>query len=341
MSARVKVAVAGAGYFARFHHDGWARLADAELVGVADLDLAKAEAAAAAHPGVRPFADVARMLDETGAELLDIATPPASHLALVELAAARRLPAICQKPLAATYAEALKVTEAAEAAGTLLVAHENFRFQPWWREAKRLIAEGRLGRLHGVAFRLRPGDGQGPRAYLDRQPYFQTMPRFLVHETAIHFIDVFRFLMGEVQAAFADLRRLNPAVAGEDAGLFILRHEAAERSLFDGNRLNEHQAENMRLTMGEGWLEGEAGVLRLDGAGRLWWKPHGEAEAEHAYDWQARGFAGDSVRLLQAHVLDHLRSGAPLENAARAWLRNLEVEEALYASARLGRWVEP
>jgi predicted dehydrogenase len=167
------------------------------------------------------------------------------------------------------------------------------------------------------------------------------MPRFLVHETAIHFIDVFRFLMGEVEAVFADLRRLNPAIAGEDAGLFVLRHEGGGRSLFDGNRLNEHVAENMRLTMGEGWLEGDAGVLRLDGAGRLWWKPHGGPEAAHAYAWQTHGFAGDSVRLLQAHVLAHLLRGAPLENDARAWLRNVEIEEAVYASAQLGRWVEP
>ena len=35
-------------------------------------------------------------------------------------------------------------------------------------------------------------------AYLERQPYFQTMPRFLVHETAIHLVDVFRFLLGEI-----------------------------------------------------------------------------------------------------------------------------------------------
>ena len=54
-----------------------------------------------------------------------------------------------------------------------LVVHENFRFQPWYREAKRLVDAGMLGALHAVAFRLRPGDGQGPRAYLDRQPYFQ------------------------------------------------------------------------------------------------------------------------------------------------------------------------
>jgi len=336
----LKVAVAGAGYFARFHHDGWARLPGAELVGIADLDLAKAEAAAAPL-GARAFDSVERMLDETGAALLDIATPPQSHLALVRLAASRRLPAICQKPLAPTYAEACELVETAEAAGSLLVAHENFRFQPWWREARRLIGGGRLGRLHGAAFRLRPGDGQGPRAYLDRQPYFQTMPRLLVHETAIHFIDVFRFLFGEVEAVFADLRRLNPALAGEDAGMFLLRHEGAERSLFDGNRLNEHVAQDMRLTMGEGWLEGEGGVLRLDGAGRLWWKPHGGPEAGHAYGWEARGFAGDSVRSLQAHVLAHLRHGAPLENSGRDWLRNAEVEEAIYASAALGRWVEP
>jgi D-apiose dehydrogenase len=268
MSGRLKVAVAGAGYFARFHHDGWARLPEAELVGIADLDLEKARAAAAAVPGARAFDSVERMLDETGAELLDIATPPQSHAALARIAAARRLPAICQKPLAPTYAEAVDLVEAAEAAGILLVAHENFRFQPWWREARRLLDDGRFGRLHGVAFRLRPGDGQGPSAYLDRQPYFQTMPRLLVHETAIHFIDVFRFLLGEVEAAFADLRRLNPAIAGEDAGMFILRHAGAARSLFDGNRLNEHVAENMRLTMGESWLEGEGGVLRLDGFGR-------------------------------------------------------------------------
>ena len=44
------------------------------------------------------------------------------------------------------------------------------------------------------------------------------MPRFLIHETAIHLVDVFRFLMGEVAGVFARLKRFNPAVAGEDAG---------------------------------------------------------------------------------------------------------------------------
>ena len=68
----------------------------------------------------------------------------------------------------------------ARARGTPLIVHEDFRFQPWYREAKRLLAAGVLGEPHSIAFRLRPGDGQGPDAYLDRQPFFQRVERFLI-----------------------------------------------------------------------------------------------------------------------------------------------------------------
>ena len=339
MTKALRVAVIGAGYFARFHHDAWSRLPAAELVAIADLDGGKARAAASDY-GAQGFSNHGEMLDTVQPDLVDIATPPASHLQLVRAAANRGLPAICQKPLAPTYDEAVAVVEAAENVGSLLVVHENFRFQPWFREMRRLIAEGHLGDLHSVAFRLRPGDGQGPNAYLDRQPYFQQMQRFLVHETAIHFIDTFRYLLGEVAGVTARLRRLNPSIAGEDAGLIMFDFAAGPTGLFDGNRLNDHVAGNTRLTMGEMWLEGSGGVLRLDGNGRLWWKPHGEAETAHDYAWTNEGFAGDSVLALQAHVLAHLRDGAALENSARDYLRNLQIEEAIYQSSEMRRHVK-
>jgi predicted dehydrogenase len=218
--------------------------------------------------------------------------------------------------------------------------HENFRFQPWYRHAKALLGAGRLGQPHAIAFRLRPGDGQGPAAYLDRQPYFQKMPRFLIHETGIHFIDVFRFLLGEVTAVTARLRRLNPAIAGEDAGHVIFEFESGASGIFDGNRLNDHAAENGRLTMGEMWLEGSEGVLRLDGDGGLWFKPQGQTERAEPYPWQNRGFAGDSVHALIRHVADHLRHDTPVENTGRDYLRNIEIEEAIYQSHETGRRIE-
>jgi predicted dehydrogenase len=329
----------GAGYFSRFHHDAWQRLERAEVLAVCDTDRRKAEAMAKAFGAPRTFDDAAAMLDACKPDLVDLVTPPATHASLVGLAASRGIDAICQKPLAPTLEEACALVEQAREAGIRLIVHENFRFQPWYREALRLLRAGTLGVPHSIAFRLRPGDGQGPDAYLARQPYFQKMERFLVHETAIHFIDTFRFLLGEVDAVFAWLRRLNPAIAGEDAGYMLFRFASGAAGLFDGNRLNEHVSDDPRRTMGEMWLEGSEGVLRLDGRGRLWLKPHGGDEREHPYAFADRGFGGDCVYRLQRHVLEHLQGGAPLENDAASYLRNIEIEEAVYRSAQDGRWI--
>jgi predicted dehydrogenase len=329
---RVRVAGVGAGYFSQFHLAGWRALASrADLVGWCDRQPDKVH-------GLRAFDSVEKMLDSVAADVLDIVTPPETHLGLVRAAAERRMPVICQKPLAPTYAEALDLVETAERAGIALVVHENFRWQPWYREARRLIDSGFLGKPHSVAFRLRPGDGQGPRAYLERQAYFQKMPRFLVHETAIHWIDTFRFLLGDIGAVFAALRRLNPVIAGEDAGYIVFEFASGATGLFDGNRLNDHVASNPRRTMGEMWLEGSAGVLRLDGEARLWWKPHQAPELEHRYE---RGpedsFGGGACRALQAHVLDFLLEKTVLENRGRDYLANLRVQEAVYRSNEEGR----
>jgi predicted dehydrogenase len=335
-----RVAIVGCGYFAAFHHEAWARMPGVEVVAVCDIDIAKAEAARAAHhPNARVFDDVERMFGDSGPTLVDIVTPPPTHRPLVALAGKAGIDVICQKPLAPELEEAYRLLDDAEAAGIRLAVHENFRFQPWHREAKRLIEAGHFGPLHSVAFRLRPGDGQGRDAYLGRQPYFPTMERFLVHETAVHMIDTFRMLMGEVTDVYADLRRINPAIAGEDAGYILLNFENGTTAAFDGNRLNDHVAENTRLTMGEMWLEGETGVLRLDGDGGLHWKPHGGAENPHAYDWENRGFAGDCVYATNAHIVDAWRRSATPETEGDEYIINMELVEAVYRSNAAGkRW---
>jgi predicted dehydrogenase len=336
----LKVAVVGSGYFSQFHFDAWRRLPGARLVAVCSLEPASLVEAAARHLIPRQFAEVGQMLDAVQPDLLDIVTPPAAHLAVLAAAAERGVDLICQKPLGGDLASARAMVRRAEEAGITLAVHENFRFMPWYREARRLIEAGALGRLLNLGFRLRPGDGQGPRAYLERQPYFQEMPRFLIHETAIHLIDVFRYLCGEVAAVFAHLRRLNPAIRGEDAGHVLFDFASGAAGLFDGNRLTGFAAANPRLTMGEMWLEGEAATLRLDGDGRLFLQPYRGAEREHAYAWQNQGYGGDCLLALQRHVLAHLAHGAPLENAGRTYLRNLEIEEAIYRSAAIGRWAQ-
>ncbi|HEX2541725.1 MAG TPA: Gfo/Idh/MocA family oxidoreductase [Caldimonas sp.] len=333
----LRVAGVGAGYFSRFHLEGWRELADAEVVAWCDTDRSRADALAADFAIPRVFTTVDAMLDEVRPDLLDVVTPPPSHAALVALAHGRGIPVICQKPLTPSWGESVALAEAVAESGTLCVVHENFRFQPWYREARRFIDDGRLGTPHSVAFRLRPGDGQGPRAYLDRQPYFQQMPRLLVVETAIHWIDTFRFLLGEVEAITARLRRLNPAIAGEDAAYLLIEFRDGPTGLFDGNRLNDHVADDPRRTMGEMWLEGSAGVLRLDGQARLFWKPHQAPEREHAYDRGPATFGGGCCGALQRHVAAHLLHGTPVENTVADYLANLRIQEAAYESHARGQ----
>jgi predicted dehydrogenase len=331
---RLRVAAIGAGYFSQFHYDAWTRIDEVELVGLCDLDPARAADTATRWKVARSFTDASEMLDALKPDLLDIITPPDAHLALIGLAAARQVDAICQKTFCRSLAEAEQAVEIAAAAGILLVVHENFRFQPWYAEIKRTLDSGSLGEVYQATFRLRPGDGQGADAYLNRQPYFQKMERFLVRETAIHFVDTFRFLFGEVADVFAELRRLNPAIAGEDAGIVIFRHRNGVRAVFDGNRLVDHPARNHRLTMGEMIVEGERAVLRLDGDGNLFTRAlHSNAWQPVAFEKSDAGFGGDSVYRLQRHVIDHLQGRGPIMNTAKDYIANLTVEEAIYRSA--------
>ena len=342
MPDKLRVATVGAGYFSQFQYEAWTRMDDVDLVAVCNRTRENGRTIADTYGIPEVFTDFGRMLSETQPDLVDIITPPVTHLDYIREAAGRRVAMICQKPFCSTLAEAEAAVEAAAATETPLIIHENFRFQPWYGETRRRLDAGDLGEPYQVTFRLRPGDGQGPEAYLSRQPYFQAMERFLVHETAIHLIDTFRYLMGEVEAVYARLRRLNPVIAGEDAGLIVFDFAAGTRGLFDGNRLVDHPAANRRLTMGEMLVEGSDAVLRLDGDGRLYRRRHGaNDETEVSYEWENRGFGGDCVYLLQRHAVDFLRGSGSVMNTGADYLRNLRIEEAVYESDRTGTRIRP
>lgn len=328
----LKVATVGTGYFSQFHYDAWQRCDEVELVGVADLDGERAEEVAAQHDA-QSFTDVREMLDAVRPDLLDIITPPQTHLPLIQLAAERDINVVCQKPFCGDLETARQAVDLGETAAIDITVHENFRFQPWYRVIKEQLDSGLLGDVYQVTFRLRPGDGQGPDAYLERQPYFQKMERFLVHETAIHYVDVFRYLMGEVKTVQADLTKINPVIAGEDACLITLGFENGSRGLIDGNRLADHQAQNLRRTMGEMCIEGSDGTLELNGDAAISFRAHGSTETtEIDYRWREHGFGADCVYHFTRHLVDHYVHGKSIQNDARSYLMNLHLEELIYAS---------
>jgi len=328
----IQVACVGAGYFSQFHYESWSRMPRAVPVASCNRDIEKAKAT-----GLPAYQDLARMLETERPDLLDIILPPIAQADAIRTALRCGLKwIICQKPFCRSLDEAEDVIAQADAANATIVIHENFRFQPWYRAIKTAMAQGQIGTPLQATFRLRPGDGQGPRAYLDRQPYFQELPRFLVHETAVHFVDTFRFLFGSPSAVYADLRKVNPVLAGEDAGYILLDHPNGVKAMFDGNRCLDHSAENLRQTMGEALIEGTEGVLTLYGEGSVERRGFGKQERQQILPPSTHdGFGGDCA--LQSHVISGLLNGTPLENTAPDYLDVIRIEETIYRSAAEGR----
>ena len=320
--APLNVVVVGLGYFSQFHMRAWAANSHVRLAAVCDVNSDRATSVGNAFQ-TQAFTDISEMLETTDAQIVDIVAPPSAHAELVRASLAPDRVIICQKPFCKSIAQAEAVIADADKAGTQIVVHENFRFQPWYREIKDFLDEEKMGTVWQARFALRPGDGRGADAYLSRQPAFQTMPRLLIQETAVHFFDLFRWLFGDVKSIYCEIRRLNFILEGEDAGFVLMEHEAGTRSIFDGNRLADQVTNDPRRTMGIMDIEGDTGTLSLDSNGRLWLRKFGEQTPTLlplTRPMDASSFGGGCVAALIDHVVDATLSGQTPENLAREYL---------------------
>jgi len=213
------------------------------------------------------------------------------------------------------------------------MVHENWRWQPWYRKIKELQQARAIGEFTHIHVLTRMGDGWGERAYLDRQPFFRQYPRLLIYETGVHFIDTFRFLLGEVRHVYAHTRRLNPVIRGEDSAQLFLTFESGATALWDANRYNEPELADPRFTFGEIRADGTTGHITMDGESNMRIKRLGEPATEIEYFRERRNFAGDCVYALQRHFVECMRTGRQFESSGEDYLQTIKVVFAAYASA--------
>src|SRR5579883_607554 len=222
----LRAALIGAGHISAQHAPAWVATPDATLVAVCDVDRARAEnrrdqLASLGHADVAIYTDVDDLLANTNLDCVDLATRPDTHRGLIERASEAGVHVLCQKPLAASVAEASAMVETCRRASVRFMVNEMWRFLPWFRDLGRLLSEGAIGPAHYPRVvgphrplrRARPVD--------DGQPYFADMPRLIVYEMYIHWIDCARFLLGEIESVYARAGRVNPAIVGEDWAVVV------------------------------------------------------------------------------------------------------------------------
>jgi predicted dehydrogenase/nucleoside-diphosphate-sugar epimerase len=143
-----RAGLVGAGLISDHHLGALRDLPDVELVGVCDLDLARAEAKAAAW-GTRAFPTLEALV-AAGANVIHVLTPPRSHAAIAIEALERGCHVLVEKPLAESPEDARPIDEVAAAKGLTATVDHSLLYDPQVSRALEQVRSGALGDVVGV-----------------------------------------------------------------------------------------------------------------------------------------------------------------------------------------------
>ena len=130
---------------------GLRRAARSEVVAIASRDAAAARRVAGELAIPRAHGSYEALLADPEVDAVYIPLPNHLHAAWTIAAAGAGKHVLCEKPLAMTAADAGRMVAACDEAGVVLMEAFMYRHHPTWVAARRLLAEGRIGRLVAVS----------------------------------------------------------------------------------------------------------------------------------------------------------------------------------------------
>ncbi|MGA5898474.1 Gfo/Idh/MocA family protein [Streptomyces venetus] len=287
----LRVGMVGYAFMGAAHSQGWrtaGRVFDLPLNPVQAVicgrDADAVQAAADRHGWASTETDWRALVERDDVDLVDICTPGDSHaeIALAALAAGKHV--LCEKPLANTVEEATSMTRAAEEAyrrGQLAMVGFNYRRVPATAQARRMVAEGRLGRLRHVRVTYLQDwlvDPQFPLTWRLRKDQAGSGS---LGDLGAHIVDLAQYLVGERLAGVSALTetfvRERPLPTGatsglstvssagtgqvtvDDAALFTARFPSGALASFEATRYATGRKNALRIE-----LNGERGSLAFD-----------------------------------------------------------------------------
>lgn len=144
MSA-LRVAVVGVGHLGRHHARIMASLPGVTLVGVVDINAARAQETGAQY-STGAFTDAREVLDRVDA--VSVAVPTENHLAVARPFLERGIAVLVEKPIARSVQEAEALIDAARRGGAVLAAGHTERYNPAVQAALPLVTTPKFVEVH-------------------------------------------------------------------------------------------------------------------------------------------------------------------------------------------------
>jgi predicted dehydrogenase len=188
----VRVALVGSGYIARVHARA-ARELGGEIVAICGRTLTSA-----ASFGVgAPYDRLDRLLAEQRPDIVHICTPNNLHAEQSIAAFAAGAHVLCEKPLAVSSEEALRMIDAAAKAGRVGRVMYNYRGYPLVETIRDRIKRGDFGRVRRVGGSYLSEDVYAADKYVWHFTPGVVGPAFSLMDLGVHWFDLAEYVTGQ------------------------------------------------------------------------------------------------------------------------------------------------
>ncbi len=326
----------GCGRVAPRHAQSIGALAPARLVAVADVIEKRARRFADEYRA-EPYTDYRRLLERRDVDVVCICTPSGMHapMALDAMRAGKHV--IVEKPMALNLEDADRMIATAQSVGVKLCVVLQNRYNPPMQDLRRVVDEGKLGRLllgNATVRWYRPQE-----YYEDGWHGTWAMDGGALMNQSIHHIDALQWLMGEVESVFAYTATLAHQMEAEDVGVVAIRFASGALGTVEGSTVT--YPENLEGSVA---LFGERGSVKVGGTAlnrKVLWKIEGELEHERELLTRDQvdppSVYGYSHQAVIADMVAAIRENRAPRTNGHAARKSVALVLAIYESARTGK----
>jgi len=224
MSKKLRIGIVGCGLISGRHIKAYEAIPDVELVAFCDVDESKVEDIASGFLA-RVYRDYREMFDRERLHGISVCTPPSSHKEII-LAG---INVLSEKPLSTNTEDAKDMVMMAEQNNCLLMTAFKFRFFQEVNRAKRLLTEGKIGKV------LLAKNMFGSCVDMSKRWFSQKgiSGGGVLLDNGSHAIDLFRYLLGEVKNVSARTNTFIQNVKVEESAVLLLEMKKGALATID------------------------------------------------------------------------------------------------------------